>query len=51
MSQPIMLGIIFLIAVFMTMAGRGGGNFYVIVQVFAGVSMQLAASTGQFIMC
>jgi len=40
----------FLVAVFMTMAGRGGGNFYVILQVLAGASMGLAASTGQFLM-
>ena len=42
---------IFCIAVFMTVAGRGGGNFYVLLQVFAGVSMHQAASTGQLIMC
>ncbi|MBN1333574.1 MAG: sulfite exporter TauE/SafE family protein, partial [Synergistales bacterium] len=40
----------FIVAVFMTMAGRGGGNFYVILQVLAGASMGLAASTGQFLM-
>jgi len=45
-----MLPAVFLIAVFMTMAGRGGGNFYVLLQVIAGVSMHLAASTGQLIM-
>jgi len=51
MSQALLLLIIFLIAVFMTMAGRGGGNFYVLAQVFAGLSMHLAAATGQLIMC
>ena len=40
----------FLVAVFMTMAGRGGGNFYVLIQVAAGASMGMAASTGQFLM-
>ncbi len=40
----------FLVAVFMTMAGRGGGNFYVLIQVAAGASMGLAAGTGQLIM-
>ena len=33
---------VFLIAVVMTMAGRGGGNFYVLAQVIAGVSMHAA---------
>ncbi|KPK75885.1 MAG: hypothetical protein AMJ79_09240 [Phycisphaerae bacterium SM23_30] len=41
---------ILLIAVFMTMAGRGGGNFYVILLIIAGESMHQAATTGQFIM-
>lgn len=40
----------FLVAVFMTMAGRGGGNFYVLLQVAAGATMGMAASTGQFLM-
>lgn len=40
----------FLVAVFMTMAGRGGGNFYVLIQVAAGASMGMAAATGQFLM-
>ena len=51
MSLALILPAVFLIAVFMTMAGRGGGNFYVLVQVFAGASMHLAAATGQLIMC
>ena len=51
MSLALLLPAVFLIAVFMTIAGRGGGNFYVLVQVFAGASMHLAAATGQFIMC
>ncbi|MBW1872517.1 MAG: sulfite exporter TauE/SafE family protein [Deltaproteobacteria bacterium] len=51
MNYPIMLVAFFLIAVVMTMAGRGGGNFYVLAQVVAGISMHSAASTGQMIMC
>ncbi|MBN2495442.1 MAG: sulfite exporter TauE/SafE family protein [Deltaproteobacteria bacterium] len=51
MHMAFLLPAVFLIAVFMTMAGRGGGNFYVLLQVLAGASMHLAASTGQLIMC
>ncbi len=46
-----MLAAVFTIAVLMTMAGRGGGNFYVLAQVVAGFSMHSAATTGQLIMC
>lgn len=42
--------IIMLIAFIMTMTGRGGGNFYVLALVFSGVSMNLSASTGQFVL-
>jgi uncharacterized membrane protein YfcA len=41
---------ILLIAFFMTMTGRGGGNFYMLALVISGVSMNVAASTGQFIL-
>ncbi len=50
MGLVVVLPAVFLIAVFMTMAGRGGGNFYVLLQVLAGASMHEAASTGQLIM-
>jgi hypothetical protein len=39
-----------LIAFLMTMTGRGGGNFYVLTLVLYGISMNLSASTGQFIL-
>ncbi len=42
--------VIFCIAVLMTMTGRGGGNFYVLVLVTAGQAMHQAATTGQFIL-
>ena len=42
--------IIFLIAILMTMTGRGGGNFYVITLVLFGISMHEAATSGQFIL-
>lgn len=41
---------IFLIAVLMTMTGRGGGNYYVLTLVLAGIPMHEAATTGQFTM-
>ena len=42
--------IIFLIAIFMSMVGKGGGNFYVLVMILTGVSMHNAATTSQLIM-
>jgi len=42
--------IIFSIAVIMTMTGRGGGNFYVLVLVAAGQTMHQAATSAQFIL-
>ncbi len=42
--------VIFSIALAMTMIGRGGGNFYVIVLVFSGISMHESALTGQFVL-
>jgi uncharacterized membrane protein YfcA len=42
--------IIFAIAVIMTMTGRGGGNFYVLVLVAAGQAMHQAATLAQFIL-
>ncbi|MCK5823517.1 MAG: sulfite exporter TauE/SafE family protein [Bacteroidales bacterium] len=50
MNVLILAVIIMLIAFLMTMTGRGGGNFYVLTLVIAGVSMNLSASTGQFIL-
>lgn len=42
--------IIFAIGVIMTMTGRGGGNFYVLVLVAAGQAMHQAATSAQFIL-
>ena len=50
MNIWILAVIIMLVAFLMTMTGRGGGNFYVLTLVIAGVSMNLSASTGQFIL-
>jgi uncharacterized protein len=49
-SILIMCVIILIIAVSMSMVGKGGGNFYVLALVLAGISMHKAASTAQFIM-
>ena len=42
--------LIFLVAVFMTMVGKGGGNFYVVILAIANIPMHQAAATGQFIL-
>lgn len=49
-SVLLMSGIIMIIAISMSMVGKGGGNFYVLMMVLAGISMHIAASTAQFIM-
>ncbi len=42
--------LIFIVAVSMTMVGKGGGNFYVVILAIASVPMHEAAATGQFIL-
>jgi len=41
---------ILIVAVAMTMVGKGGGNFYVVILAMANVPMHEAATTGQFIL-
>jgi len=50
MSYIILSLIILAIAFIMTMTGRGGGNFYVVALVAAGMSMHQSAASGQFIL-
>ena len=50
METWILALIIFAIAATMTMTGRGGGNFYVLAIALSGVSMHVAATTGQFVL-
>jgi len=50
MSIWILALIIFVIAVFMVMTGHGGGNFFVIALVLAGIDMHRAATSVQFIL-
>jgi hypothetical protein len=42
--------IILIISITMAMVGKGGGNFYVLVMILAGIKMQNAATTSQLIM-
>jgi uncharacterized membrane protein YfcA len=42
--------LIFIVAVAMTMVGKGGGNFYVVILAIANIPMHQAAATGQFIL-
>jgi len=49
-SVVIICIIILAISVLMSMVGKGGGNFYVLTMVLAGVSMHNAATTSQLIM-
>ncbi len=42
--------LVFIVAVSMTMVGKGGGNFYVVILAIANISMHEAATTSQFIL-
>ena len=46
----ILSSFIFIIAVTMTMVGKGGGNFYVVILAMANIPMHEAATIGQFIL-
>jgi hypothetical protein len=51
MIHQIFIGLlIFIVAVSMTMVGKGGGNFYVLILAMTDISMYNAAATGQFIL-
>lgn len=41
---------IFVVAILMTMVGKGGGNFYVVILALSQIPMHEAATTGQFIL-
>lgn len=49
-TLPLIGLLIFIVAVAMTMVGKGGGNFYVVILAMAGIPMHEAATTGQFIL-
>jgi len=51
MTSFIIVGVLILIvAIAMTMVGKGGGNFYVVILAIANIPMHEAATTGQFIL-
>ncbi len=51
MLTYILIGLlIFIVATLMTMVGKGGGNFYVVILTLAGIPMYRASTTGQFIL-
>ena len=51
MTNLIIVGfLIFIVSVAMTMVGKGGGNFYVVILAMANIPMYEAAATGQFIL-
>jgi uncharacterized membrane protein YfcA len=51
MTNLIIVGFfILLVAVAMTMVGKGGGNFYVVILAWSGITMHEAATAGQFIL-
>jgi uncharacterized membrane protein YfcA len=51
MTNFIVVGIfILMVAIVMSMVGKGGGNFYVVILAMANVPMHQAATTGQFIL-
>ena len=51
MITLIVVGLLVLtVAIAMTMVGKGGGNFYVVILAIASIPMHEAAATGQFIL-
>ncbi len=51
MASLIVVGfLLFIVAVAMTMVGKGGGNFYVVILAISGVPMHEAAATGQLML-
>jgi uncharacterized membrane protein YfcA len=51
MAGLIVVGLLILIvSITMTMVGKGGGNFYVVILAIASIPMHEAATTGQFIL-
>jgi len=50
MQLVVVAFLVLIVAVGMTMVGKGGGNFYVVILALADVPMHQAATTGQFIL-
>lgn len=50
MNTLLIGSLILIVAIAMTMVGKGGGNFYIVILTLAQVPMHQAATTGQFIL-
>jgi uncharacterized membrane protein YfcA len=50
MIELLVIILIFIVALSMTLVGKGGGNFYVVILVLAAIPMHEASTTAQFIL-
>ncbi|MHA1136719.1 MAG: sulfite exporter TauE/SafE family protein [Candidatus Thorarchaeota archaeon] len=50
MIEILIIILIFIVAFSMTLVGKGGGNFYVVILIFASIPVHEASTTGQFIL-
>ena len=50
LMEILVIFLIFIVAFSMTLVGKGGGNFYVVILIFAAIPIHEAATTGQFIL-
>ncbi len=50
MLEILVVVLTFIVALSMTLVGKGGGNFYVVILVFAAIPMHEASTTAQFIL-
>lgn len=50
MNLAIVSLLVLITAISMTMVGKGGGNFYVVILALSGIPMHQAATTGQFML-
>jgi uncharacterized membrane protein YfcA len=50
MMELLVIVLIFIVALSMTLVGKGGGNFYVVILVLAAIPMHEASTTAQFIL-
>ena len=50
MIELLVIVLVFIVALSMTLVGKGGGNFYVVILLFAAIPMHEASTTAQFIL-
>lgn len=48
--ELLVIVLVFIVALSMTLVGKGGGNFYVVILVFAAIPIHEASTTAQFIL-